>query len=633
MTRLDEITSTERLLDIIRRKEESAGEDFEVPAPASSLKGSVLGVKGSRLARFRYWQGKAVVGVEIGQEALYLLKTKGAAGKKRIEDYRAIPYPDGIRQGAPEFPDFLRMSLAAFCATPGAVDLWVSIPEANVEMRRILIPKVGRRELAGVVFWSARKELDFDETSQILDYQIEGEVYDQGIAKLAVLIYAAPRGEVEETRNIFSKAGWPPAGVTIASFAVQNLFRAGLADPAAGQVASICIGNDFSRIDVYNRGSLVLTRNIRSGFLSLIEAVIEGYAEKSQSVSPKKTEAGEINGSISIEEAKRLLAGPTSPGGSAGERAGGLPRKLTSEELLDMIRPAVDRIVWQVQRTFEHLTQTSSEDRILSTYLISGANLSGQIFSYIEGQLGMKVEALDPFGHLDEASVPEDGERSSFVLALGLALSGGAYTPNLIYTYKDKAEAEAVIRINRLVFIAFISLVALCTLFYLYLGQAAAKKRETLSRLENELSRYPQSMDEKFFMNQLAELKKSNDRALNYGDRHLVLGLISELTQLTPADIRLVKVKIVAKEPPARGAKQQPAAGGDVQADKGGKEGTVVLEGMVKGDPQNQERELAEYLLKLNSSPLFGGANLRKTMRGELKGGEALEFQILMNIK
>ena len=46
-----------------------------------------------------------------------------------------------------------------------------------------------------------------------------------------------------------------------------------------GTIASLFIGTDFSRIDIYSEGNLVMTRDIRAGLNSLVDALAEGFNE------------------------------------------------------------------------------------------------------------------------------------------------------------------------------------------------------------------------------------------------------------------------------------------------------------------------------------------------------------------
>ena len=46
-----------------------------------------------------------------------------------------------------------------------------------------------------------------------------------------------------------------------------------------GTFASLFIGNDFSRIDIYSKNNLVMTRGIKTGISSMMEAIDESIAE------------------------------------------------------------------------------------------------------------------------------------------------------------------------------------------------------------------------------------------------------------------------------------------------------------------------------------------------------------------
>ena len=92
------------------------------------------------------------------------------------------------------------------------------MPTARVDVRHVRIPKVTKKQTDNVVYWTAKKEAPFDEKEMIFDFKLQGEVVEQGIPKLAAMVYTAPRQEVEELKNLFSRIGWPLKGIRIRPF-------------------------------------------------------------------------------------------------------------------------------------------------------------------------------------------------------------------------------------------------------------------------------------------------------------------------------------------------------------------------------------------------------------------------------
>ena len=148
-------------------------------------------------------------------------------GSWRILDQRKLALPPKTPRDAPEFSTFLKASLASFCGSPKQTNLWATMSTAKVDVRHIRVPKVSKKQLGNVVYWTAKKETAFDERESIFDFESQGEVIEQGIPKLAVMVYTAPRREIEDLKTQFSRIGWPLTGISIVPFSVQNLFRTG----------------------------------------------------------------------------------------------------------------------------------------------------------------------------------------------------------------------------------------------------------------------------------------------------------------------------------------------------------------------------------------------------------------------
>ena len=204
-------------------------------------------------------------------------------------------------------------------------------------------PKSRKNRLDNVVYWTAKKEAPFDEKEMIFDFKLQGEVIEQGIPKLAAMVYTAPRQEVEELKNLFSRIGWPLTGITIAPFSIQNLFRTEWIPSPEGTIASLFIGTDFSRIDIYAEGNLVMTRDIRAGLNSLVDALADWFNEmKTNPDGP----------ALTPEQGRKILQSlsPDSPPLQETDAGFGLGK----EAIFEKIEPALDRLARQVERTFEH---------------------------------------------------------------------------------------------------------------------------------------------------------------------------------------------------------------------------------------------------------------------------------------
>jgi len=146
--------------------------------------------------------------------------------------------PPNASHDSPEFSAFLKSALNDFCSSAKNAGLWAIMSAAHVELSHIRIPKVEKKQIANAVYWTAKRESPFNETEVIFDFDVQGEVIEQGISKIAVLFYTAPRLEVEALRDLFAGIGWPLSGISLVPFAVQNHFRTGWIQAEEGSLSS-----------------------------------------------------------------------------------------------------------------------------------------------------------------------------------------------------------------------------------------------------------------------------------------------------------------------------------------------------------------------------------------------------------
>ncbi|MBI9077661.1 MAG: hypothetical protein JEZ02_19815 [Desulfatibacillum sp.] len=280
----EEISSTEKLLNVIRGEENRGSEPpKDSPRRSSRNRESSNRKETNKQAKPKKVRGSSKmvnVGVSLGRERLVLVKSGQISEKRwRTLGHRVVPYPVGIGPESADFPAFLKSVLSDFCSD-SHYQIWTTVPSQSVDIRRILIPKVARNEVPEAIFWTFKKESPFDDARVVFDFEIEGEVRDNGVSKIAVIAYTAGRQDVNNVKSLFEKAGFPLNGLTAPPFYVQNLFRTSWLPSPGEALAVLYVGDERSRIDIFSGPNLVLTRGIKAGIHSLTEALVESYNEQ-----------------------------------------------------------------------------------------------------------------------------------------------------------------------------------------------------------------------------------------------------------------------------------------------------------------------------------------------------------------
>jgi type IV pilus assembly protein PilM len=628
LTRLKEVTSTEKLLDFIRNKK------TEPPVQSSKPTGLIPPAKRFQVPRIKMasQQQEMTIGVDIGHECLRLVKVMKQADKQwALLDYKSISFAHISSRKSTEFVNFLKSEMTSFCGDFRNFNIWAIMSAAKVNVRHIRIPKVVKKQIENAVYWTIKKETPFDEKDTIFDFEIQKEVTEQGVKKWLIMVYTAPSDQVDEIKKLFSQIGLQLTGISITPFAIQNIFNTNWFPVAERTVASLFIGNDFSRIDIYDQGKLIMTRGIKAGVNSMVELLIE----RIMVLRRERSQVDEIVPLISPEEARKVLfsLSPDSPPLTEKD----IGHELTESEKFNIILPALERVVRQVERTFEHFIIHMKNERVGKIYVSTAMNVYRPFIEYVSEQLGIQSDVLDPLdlqlhGSNTDFQETSVSERVASIPALGLALSHNDYTPNLLYRFKDKEKAVRSSHISRIVSIAMITSIVIASGFFLYQVQVGYQKGDAIAKLEAQLSKYDQRIDRNLISQMAARAKDQQQITKAYSERYLGVALIGELSAVTPANIRLISVKAnlgaaaagKSIEPPKTSSSEPPKEASKETAKENVR--SVVIEGVIFGDRKMLDSMLAGYIVKLESSPIFQLIKVQKNSIEPFKKSEVLHF-------
>ncbi len=620
-----EISSTEKLLNVIRGKAKTASDEepsYKPVVPKKKAKPF------SSIATT--FQKPMTVGVDIGHQALQMVKVEEVAVDQwRLLDFRRVPIPSATARGTHEFTNFLKSELGKFIGPAKGIQIWNLMSSSKVDVRFIKIPKVARKQIENAVYWTAKRELSFEDMDAILDFEVQSDMVEQGVKKTSVMVYTAPRREVESVVELFSDAGYQLSGLAIAPFAIQNLFRTKWMPTYGETLACLHIGREGARIDIYSRGSLIMTRDIKTGMNSMVESLVEGYIDRKRPSTRDIRWSGAVSMDFTITptQAYKLIMSldPDAPALSPDDTG----HDLSEEDVFDMVRPALDRLVRQVERTFANL----GGEKVNRIYISGIVNAYRPLIDYIGEQLGIESGVMDPLDpsipYITGFTAPATAsEKVSLAAAVGLALSDNVRTPNLLFTYKEKEKMATVSRVNRVILLSLAAIIISGLTVFAWQERVASKKKAAVSDLNLQLSSLNLMVDTKLILQMAAKDREERRLKKEYGERYMGMAVISELSALTPENIRFLKLKTILGGKTAEKA-IPPAKPGEVSAK------TLEIDGLVLGERSMLEGYLSSYVLKLKGSPLFKEATVQKNtvevLQQNKAEGEVLHF--VLNVK
>ena len=296
MTKQQDITSTEKLLERIRQEQASqtitpiteAHEPEEtlsftleddpphtplsmerpeqqpkpVAAPVSAVTGDSLSKLRQQKKSFSLFQKRTnTVGIELKVDGIGLALVQASGSKTEQTTFRFFPYETEPFKdeetllsdllATPWFAAFLQKHLNKFCTKVKNPLIWCGLPRESVRVYNVTIPKVPDNEIANSVFWSMQKEEPFEREEIILDFDLVREIQVNSLTKLLTLVYLVRRQEVEGLEKLFKKIGFRLTGVSTPTVALQNEIRRGHFSCTDESFSRLVIGENKSFIEIY----------------------------------------------------------------------------------------------------------------------------------------------------------------------------------------------------------------------------------------------------------------------------------------------------------------------------------------------------------------------------------------------
>ncbi len=615
----DEISSTERLLAQIRGERPSSTASLP---PAKPLGPSPNGWQ--RLRSVLSFSKSAMIGVDIGYHDLRLIKTvPSGPNRHQIVAYRHIPFESDMDPNSLLFPQFLRSHLTYFAGSPENASIWATTSSARLDLRLLRIPKVPRRQIPNAVTWAYKKKNAYNDKQRLFDFEVLGEKPDLDPPQMDVLAYTIPREDIDTIKTAFARAGYPLDGVSTYPFLLQNLLRTRWKILGQGNLCALYIGRNWSRIDFFSDGNLLLSRGIRAGMNGMRDEINAdpriAATHRTQSV-PEMDFRPTPMGAERERNARRpmpadLLA-RLAPGlaGADDNLADDLPEDaITPDDVFAMIRPALDRLVRQVERTISHYA-IHFEPREIDRLCLSGQICENdRVRDYLADQLGIPLVDLNPFEDASLTPRPETRpEQLAYIPAVGLASPVDNRWPNFLQTHHDRAQREKHQVFNSVVFGLFL-LIMLAALGYNgWQKHNLLSRQQQISRLQKELEAFVPLLKPETVLVLAAKAKEANSRLNDYTEKYRGIAVIAEVSRLTPEEVVMSRMTIRL---PRQGE-------GDDQASRR----MLLIGGVIQGERLELEPALAAYMVRMKTSPLFSDPRIIDKSFEMLDGQEVLRF-------
>jgi type IV pilus assembly protein PilM len=328
-------------------------------------------------------------GLDIGSSAIKVVQLREAGHGYGVGALSVVPLAaETIADGAIKDPPAVVAAISEAVGKAGikATDAVIGVSGRELIIKKIEIPQVPDKELAGAIQLEAEHHIPFSADEVFLDYHVVG--LRGGV--MDVILVAVKKSKVIEYASVVEEAGFNAAVVDVDGFAVENQYEVNATEPSEEAVALIDIGASVMKTNVTRGGASIFARDIPFGGNRYTEAI-----------------ASALSLPFAAAEAAKL-GRDNSKAAEIGPAVESVSRELSLE----------------VQRTFDYFASTAESERIGKIVLSGGCAQLPGLTDYLASTWGIPVEVARPFDRIESGNFADEiaAAGASLAVAVGLAL-------------------------------------------------------------------------------------------------------------------------------------------------------------------------------------------------------------------
>ena len=344
-------------------------------------------------------QKTSYIGVDIGSASIKAVELEfGLAGDAVLRKANIVARSAGVKK-----------ALSGMQPRTAKVIGMVDCPTTC--LRHFTVPKMPPKELDEAIKWEAKEKLAYPLEEALTDYEVQEEFEEGGAKKLRIIFAASPKKFVDNVTALLGEAEIEPISIIEPPLAIESLART-IVGSGSGAVSVVDVGSEFTSINIVKDGALRFHRKINSGGMAITKAVTAVLV----------SEQGKIE--LGFDEAEKLKKKYGIPA-EADSRL--LDDKLTNQQFISLIRPAVERLIQEIERSFEYYSEAWAGDRVNSVILVGGGAALKGLSQFLNDGLDIPVSVGDPTKGLTVAKgaeIPAE-DLPVFANAVGAALNQG----------------------------------------------------------------------------------------------------------------------------------------------------------------------------------------------------------------
>jgi len=301
----------------------------------------------------------------------------------------------------------------------------INCPKTSIKLART--PYMPKAELYDGIRLEAKTYFPFSIDESFLDFAIHRDIVEKGVRKYEVAVSVSPKETVNRFLALLGKVGIKPASFVPCQYALEKL--TGLSSSKKGKATcALDIGKLHTELVILRGDTLVFSRKIPvtgEDFTKSMTGVLASDRGKTQ---------------LTLDEAEKIKREVGLPAGAEPKIIDG---KISTTEILSMLRSPAEQLVTEIERCFDYYREESGGGKIDSLVVFGGGASLGGLIKFLSEGLDMEVKLGDPLEglKLDQSAVPER-DKISYRLAgaVGAALGEGKGINLLPLEMKEEAK-------------------------------------------------------------------------------------------------------------------------------------------------------------------------------------------------
>jgi type IV pilus assembly protein PilM len=314
-----------------------------------------------------FFQSKKLIGLDIGTANIKVAEVDYSRKGSTLVNFAIEPTPPrSIVGGEISDPASISATVRSMVQSlnskrvAAATGMWGT----SVITKRISIPQMDEKLVAGQIRWEAEQYIPFDINEVNIDFQILRS-FQSSPENMDILLVAARTDIALLYQDIVQSAGLTCSVIDVGGFAFANCFLNNWGTQKGQTIALMNMGATFTNFIIIENGEIVFSRDIPVGGSTYTNEIHKGMG-------------------ISIEEAEAMKLSACT-----GQAA--------PDEAVKIIQSTHDSVGEEIQGSLDFFSNTTPGLPVKQCFITGGASRTIGLVNFLSQHTKLNFQSFDPF--------------------------------------------------------------------------------------------------------------------------------------------------------------------------------------------------------------------------------------------